>query len=111
MSSDRCLTAGGVTGPALPRGCATRSPRPAGAAGGRRAALAAAGPGAGGGAPDADDLVLVAGGGARGVRAVRGVGVVAAARSGDAAIVDLLRREGIGEGVVVTADRGLRDRV
>jgi rRNA-processing protein FCF1 len=39
------------------------------------------------------------------------VRVLAADRSGDDAIVDLLRREGDGDGVVVTADRGLRDRV
>jgi rRNA-processing protein FCF1 len=37
--------------------------------------------------------------------------VVAADGSGDDAIVDLLRREGAGTGVVVTADRGLRERV
>jgi hypothetical protein len=76
-----------------------------------RDALAVAGQGAVEGAADDDELVLVVEGAARKVPAVPGVRVLAADRSGDDAIVDLLRREGDGDGVVVTADRGLRDRV
>jgi hypothetical protein len=76
-----------------------------------RDALAVAGQGAVEGAADDDELVLVVEGAARKVPAVPGVRVLAADRSGDDAIVDLLRREGGGDGVVVTADRGLRDRV
>jgi hypothetical protein len=83
----------------------------AGATARLRDALAAAGPGALKGASDDDELVLVVEGAARTVPAVPGVRVVAADRSGDDAIVDLLRREGTGDEVVVTADRGLRDRV
>jgi hypothetical protein len=83
----------------------------AGAAARLRDALAAAGPGAVEGALDDDELVLVVEGAARKVPAVPGVRVVAADRSGDDAIVDLLRREGSGDGLVVTADRGLRERV
>jgi hypothetical protein len=83
----------------------------AGAAERLRDALAAAGSGALAGAPDGAELVLVVEGAARGVSGVAGVRVVAADRSGDDAIVDLLRAEGTGDDVVVTADRGLRDRV
>jgi hypothetical protein len=83
----------------------------AGAAGRLRDALAAAGPGALADAPDDAQLVLVVEGAARGVPGTPGVRVIAADRSGDDAIVDLLRAEGTGEDVVVTADRGLRDRV
>jgi hypothetical protein len=83
----------------------------AGAAERLRDALAAAGSAA---LPDAGDdaqLVLVVEGAARGVSEVPGVRVVAAPGSGDDAIVDLLRREGTGDDVVVTADRELRERV
>jgi hypothetical protein len=76
-----------------------------------RDALAAAGPGALEGAADDDEVVLVVEGAARKVPAVPGVRVVAADRSGDDAIVDLVRGEGADASVVVTADRGLRDRV
>jgi hypothetical protein len=76
-----------------------------------RDALAVAGPGALPGTAPGDNVVLVVEGAARGVPSVPGIRVVAADRSGDDAIVDLVRDEG-GEGaVVVTADRGLRDRV
>jgi hypothetical protein len=71
------------------------------------------------GLPDADpavrpplEVVLVVEGAARRVSGVDGVRVVAAAGSGDDAVVDLLRREGAGRRcVVVTADRELRERV
>ncbi|MGC9667289.1 hypothetical protein ACNTMW_12120 [Planosporangium sp. 12N6] len=77
-----------------------------------RDALAEAGPAAVEGGSGDDELVLVVEGAARGVPAVPGVRVVSADRSsGDDAIVDLLRREGSGDGLVVTSDRGLRDRV
>jgi predicted DNA-binding protein (UPF0278 family) len=76
-----------------------------------RDALATAGPGALEGAADDDELVLVVEGAARRVSAAPGVRVVSADGSGDDAIVDLLRSEGEGDTVVVTADRGLRDRV
>jgi hypothetical protein len=77
-----------------------------------RDALALAGPAALPGAGDNAELVLVVEGAARGVAAVPGIRVVAADGAGDDAIVELLRREaGGGEVVVVTADRGLRDRV
>src|SRR4051812_22525027 len=83
----------------------------AGAAERLRDALAAAGPGALSGASSDDDVVLVLEGAARRVPAVPGVRVVSARGSGDDAIVDLVREHGDGETVVVTADRGLRDRV
>jgi hypothetical protein len=83
----------------------------AGAAARLRDALAAAGPAALAGAPDDAELVLVVEGAARGVPAVPGVRVIAADRSGDDAIVELLEREATGDDVVVTADRGLRERV
>jgi hypothetical protein len=76
-----------------------------------RDALAAAGPGVVPGAAPSDDLVLVVEGAARRVPAVPGVRVVAADGSGDDAIVNLVRGEGGDGAVVVTADRGLRDRV
>jgi hypothetical protein len=71
------------------------------------------------GLPDADpavqpplEVVLVVEGAARGVASIDGVRVVAAPRSGDDTIVDLLRREGGDRRcVVVTADRDLRERV
>jgi hypothetical protein len=58
------------------------------------------------------EVVLVVEGAARGVAGIDGVRVVAARGSGDDTVVDLLRREGAGRRcVVVTADRGLRERV
>jgi hypothetical protein len=58
------------------------------------------------------EVVLVVEGAARGVPSVPGVRVVAAPGSGDDAIVELLRREGAGRpSLVVTADRGLRERI
>jgi hypothetical protein len=59
---------------------------------------------------DTDDVVLVVEGKARDVPAIEGVRVVAAPGSGDDTIVDLVREAG-GEATVVTADRGLRERV
>jgi hypothetical protein len=57
-------------------------------------------------------VVLVVEGKARGVESVPGVRVVAAPGSGDDAIVELLRDRPDGRpALVVTADRGLRDRV
>lgn len=68
------------------------------------------------GLPDSDlsgpfEVVLVVEGAARNVSSVPGVRVVAAAGSGDDAIVDLVRGAGSRPVVVVTADRGLRARV
>ncbi|GAA1406851.1 hypothetical protein ACFQZ4_52480 [Catellatospora coxensis] len=59
------------------------------------------------------DVVLVVEGAARGVAGTPEVRVLAAARSGDDAIVDLVRQETALRPtiVVATADRGLRDRV
>jgi hypothetical protein len=58
------------------------------------------------------DVLLVVEGAARDVPAVEGVRVLSAPRSGDDAIVELLEREPAGRTrVVVTADRGLRERV
>ncbi|MFC7243760.1 hypothetical protein ACFQO7_14900 [Catellatospora aurea] len=59
------------------------------------------------------DVVLVVEGAARGVADTPGVHVLAAPRSGDDAIVDLVRQETAERStiVVATADRGLRDRV
>jgi hypothetical protein len=61
------------------------------------------------------EVLLVVEGAARGVAPVDGVPVVAASGSGDDAIVDLVRRERDDHPdrdiVVVTADRGLRERV
>jgi hypothetical protein len=76
-----------------------------------RDALAAAGPAALPWAPPDAEIVLVVEGAARRVQGVRGVRVVAARRSGDDAIVELCRESRDRETVVVTADRGLRDRV
>jgi rRNA-processing protein FCF1 len=57
-------------------------------------------------------VLLVVEGRARGVPPVDGVRVFAASGSGDDAIVELLEREPAGRvRVVVTADRGLRERV
>ena len=59
-----------------------------------------------------EEVVLVVEGQARGVEGVPDVEVVSAEGSGDDAIVDLVRSRGAGrESVVVTADRGLRERV
>jgi hypothetical protein len=58
------------------------------------------------------DVVLVVEGAARKVGGTDQVRVVAARGSGDDAIVDLVRAEGADRPtVVITADRGLRDRV
>ncbi|MFI1203105.1 NTP pyrophosphohydrolase [Streptomyces sp. NPDC020883] len=58
------------------------------------------------------ELVLVVEGAARGVTSVPGVRVVSAYGSGDDAIVELVAHEGAGRDcLVVTADRGLRERV
>jgi hypothetical protein len=58
------------------------------------------------------EVALVVEGKARDIPATDGVRVVSAPGSGDDAIVDLVRAEGAGRRViVVTADRGLRDRV
>jgi hypothetical protein len=58
------------------------------------------------------EVVLVVEGAARGIAGTDGVRVVAAPGSGDDTVVDLLRREGRDRRcVVVTADRGLRERV
>jgi hypothetical protein len=67
--------------------------------------------GASGGGLAGDELVLVVEGAARRVATVSGVRVVSAAGSGDDAIVDLIRDRGSRAAVVVTADRGLRERV
>ncbi|MEV5482557.1 MULTISPECIES: NTP pyrophosphohydrolase [Streptomyces] len=58
------------------------------------------------------ELVLVVEGAARGVESAKGVRVVPAAGSGDDRIVQLVADEGRGRDcLVVTADRGLRERV
>jgi hypothetical protein len=58
------------------------------------------------------DVVLVVEGAARGVPEIPGVRVKQAAGSGDDAIVALVReQEKRAQIIVVTADRGLRDRV
>jgi hypothetical protein len=58
------------------------------------------------------DVVLVVEGAARGVEPISGVQVEAAPRSGDDAIVELVRSaSGERPVTVVTADRGLRERV
>jgi hypothetical protein len=76
-----------------------------------RDALAAAGPRAVPGASDDAELVLVVEGVARSVKPVPRVRVVAATGEGDDAIVELLKREGTGHDIVVTADRALQKRV
>lgn len=64
------------------------------------------------GHPGPVEVVLVVEGAAREVEAVPGVRTVAAPGSGDDAIVALVGTEGTGRDcVVVTADRGLRERV
>lgn len=63
-------------------------------------------------APAPLEVVLVVEGAARGTTGIPTVRVVAATRSGDDAIVDLVRAEAARRAVVVvTADRGLRERV
>jgi hypothetical protein len=57
------------------------------------------------------EVVLVVEGRARGVEGVDGVRVVAAPGSGDDTIVDLVAAARPRRTVVVTADRGLRERV
>jgi hypothetical protein len=62
--------------------------------------------------PGPVEVVLVVEGKARDISSIPGVRVIAAQRSGDDEIVDLVSREGAGRTpVVVTADRALRDRV
>jgi hypothetical protein len=59
-----------------------------------------------------DDVVLVVEGAARGVEPVSGVRVESAPRSGDDAIVELIEASPRNTPItVVTADRGLRERV
>ncbi|MFP8884166.1 PIN domain-containing protein [Streptomyces mangrovi] len=59
-----------------------------------------------------EEIVLVVEGTARGVASVSGVRVVDAPGSGDDRIVELVAAEGRGRPcTVVTADRGLRERV
>lgn len=61
---------------------------------------------------DGEEIVLVVEGAARGVTSVPGVRVVDAPGSGDDRIVELVAAEGRGRPcTVVTADRGLRERV
>jgi hypothetical protein len=63
-------------------------------------------------APPPVEVVLVVEGAARGVAAVPGVRVVAAPGSGDDAIVAVVRDRPPGQDcLVVTSDRGLRERV
>ncbi|MFF4605072.1 NTP pyrophosphohydrolase [Streptomyces sp. NPDC001339] len=58
------------------------------------------------------EMVLVVEGAARGVTSVEGVRVVSASGSGDDRIVQLVAAEAAGRDcLVVTADRGLRERV
>ena len=57
------------------------------------------------------DIVMVVEGKAKGIEAIPGVPVHNAPGSGDDAIVDLVRQNQDREVTVVTADRGLRDRV
>ncbi|MER7459188.1 hypothetical protein [Micromonospora sp. NPDC126480] len=61
--------------------------------------------------PPPVEVVLVVEGAARGVGPVPGIRVVAAERSGDDAIVDLVAGAGHRRRLVVTADRELRERV
>jgi hypothetical protein len=62
--------------------------------------------------PPPIEVVLVVEGKARGVTGIEGVRVVAAPGSGDDRMVELVGAEGDGRRVVVvTADRGLRERV
>ncbi|WP_173745334.1 hypothetical protein [Actinoplanes sp. TFC3] len=62
--------------------------------------------------PGPVELVLVVEGEARDIAPIAGVRIQRASGSGDDAIVDLVATEGAGRRVVVvTADRGLRERV
>jgi len=64
------------------------------------------------GVPGPVEVVLVVEGKARNTPQLPGVRVVRADASGDDRIADLVRDEGVGRRVVVvTADRGLRERV
>jgi hypothetical protein len=64
------------------------------------------------GLPGPVEVVLVVEGAAAGIGGGAAVRVVAAPRSGDDAIVNVVAREGAGRRcVVATADRGLRSRV
>ncbi|MCI0386689.1 NTP pyrophosphohydrolase [Streptomyces sp. CNQ085] len=78
-----------------------------------RLAARADGDRAGGeGGEGGEEIVLVVEGAARGVASVPGVRVVDAPGSGDDRIVELVAAEGRGRPcTVVTADRGLRERV
>jgi uncharacterized protein YaiI (UPF0178 family) len=58
-----------------------------------------------------EEVILVVEGKARNVPSVEGVRVVAAPGSGDDTIVQLVRENAGRDITVVTADRGLRDRV
>lgn len=84
----------------------------AGAATRLRDALAPVGAGGLPGLAPPLEVVLVVEGQARGVGSVPGVRVVAAAGSGDDAIVELVRAaDPPWQAIVVTADKGLRERV
>ncbi|MFD4582226.1 NTP pyrophosphohydrolase [Streptomyces sp. NPDC058434] len=63
------------------------------------------------GHPGPVEVVLVVEGRARGVGPVPGVRVESAPRSGDDRVVELVRENAGRSAVVVTADRGLRERV
>ncbi|MEV4920948.1 NTP pyrophosphohydrolase [Streptomyces tirandamycinicus] len=63
------------------------------------------------GHPGPVDVVLVVEGRARGVGSVPGVRVEDAPGSGDDRVVELVRENAGRSAVVVTADRGLRERV
>lgn len=63
------------------------------------------------GRPGPVDVVLVVEGRARGVGSVPGVRVEDALGSGDDRVVELVRENAGRSAVVVTADRGLRERV
>ena len=76
-----------------------------------RDALAAAGPAALPGTDADAEIVLVVEGAARRVGTIPGIRVIAADHSADDAIVEICRQRRGDEIVVVTADRGLRDRV
>jgi hypothetical protein len=83
----------------------------AGAAGRLRDALVPVVTGGLPGWPPPLEVVLVVEGAARNVASVDGVRVVSAPRSGDDTVVELVWTAGDRDCVVVTADRGLRDRV
>ena len=60
---------------------------------------------------DDTDIVMVVEGKAKGIQAIPRVPVKSAPGSGDDTIVDLVRENRDRQVIVVTADRGLRDRV